>query len=207
MKRNRNNAGFSLIEMLCALVIVVLLVMGIGVGMDAGTKIYKEATFESESATLAGILNTALGDVLRYSIDVRDEDYLRQLHGDMVAVGLAEGEFQLPDDIQCYEENKFFVFTSVDYGIQEAYFYIAPHVSGTNMSTVQMKNRRNAKTVDLVNTGAYPDLLVSDFKILYSPRTGTGAEGGYFDVTYVIHSESDPTKTRDVQTIIRLMNG
>ena len=74
-----------------------------------------------------------------------------------------------------------FVFTSLDYGIQDAYFYIPPHISGGTMGPVQMKNLRNPAVVELVNTGAYPDLVVSNFEITYTAREGTGVEGGYFE--------------------------
>lgn len=181
MKRQRKNAGFTLIEMLVALLIMVMLVMGMGVGMDAGSRIYRDATFEADSATLAGILNTSLGDILRYSINVREP-----------SASEAEG---------IEDSNVTFVFTSLDYGIQDAYFY-----ESTTTGALQMKNLRNAKTVELVNTGAYPDLKVSGFRISYSPRVNPGIEGGYFEISYTISSATDPEKTREVQSIVRLMN-
>lgn len=185
MKKTRRNSGFSLIELLCALLILVILVIGIGVSMDAGVGIYRDATFEAESATLAGILNTSIGDILRYSVDVR--------------VTTPEEQVEHGADVK-------FVFTSTDYGIQDAYFYIPPHMSGGTMGPVQMKNLRNPAVVELVNTGAYPDLVVSDFAITYSPREASGVKGGYFEISYLITSESDATKTRSVETIVRLMN-
>ena len=185
MKKIRNNSGFTLIELMCALLILVILVIGMGVSMDAGTRIYRDATFEAESATLAGILNTSLGDILRYSIDVRETTTdERLLHGSNVE----------------------FVFTNIDYGIQDAYFYIPPHLDGGYMGPVQLKNLRNPAVVELVNTGAYPDLVVSNFKVVYSPRLSSGVEGGYFEISYLISSETDATKTREVQSIGRLMN-
>lgn len=200
MKKMRNNAGFSLLEMLVAIAILVILVVAIGTSMEAGTRIYKDATFESESGTLAGILNTAMGDILRYSINVRDEEYLLSRNAD----------FEVPADAVCYknkkENDQFFVFTSIDYGIQDAYFYLKPHSSGKNMSVLYMNNLRNGRTTELVNTGAYPDLLVSDLNLMYQPRLGNGVEGGYFDIEYKIKSASDPNKIRDVHTIVRLMN-
>ena len=195
MKRQRKNGGFTLVEMLCALLILVLLVMGIGVGMDAGSRIYRDAIFESESATLAGILNTSLGDVLRYSISVREvtaEEIQEQ--GDSVGIPLST------------DSSKRYVLTNLDYGIQDAYFYIPPHISGRDMGPVQMKNLRNPNVVELVNTGAYPDLVVSDFSITFSPRQAPGVEGGYFEISYIIYRGSDTTKTRTVQSIVRVMN-
>ena len=187
MKKSRRNSGFSLIELLCALLILVILVIGIGVSMDAGVGIYRDATFEAESATLAGILNTSLGDILRYSMDVR------------VPSAAEKAEKGVPENVE-------FLFTSLDYGIQDAYFYIPPHISGGTMGPVQMKNLRNPAVVELVNTGAYPDLVVSNFEIEYSPREDAGVKGGYFEISYLISSETDAAKTRSVETIVRLMN-
>lgn len=195
MKKIRSKGGFSLIEMMCALLILVILVIGMGVSMDAGSRIYRDATFEAESATLAGILNTSLGDILRYSIDVRELTAAEQLeHGSEAGIPHAT------------DSTKFYVFTSLDYGIQDAYFYIPPHLEGGNKGPVQMKNLRNPTVVELVNTGAYPDLVVSNFTITYSPRVAPGIEGGFFEITYKIYSESDSSKFRDVTTIVRVMN-
>lgn len=195
MNKKRANGGFSLIEMLCALLILVLLTMGIGVSMDAGVNIYRDATFEAESATLSGILNTSLGDILRYCIDidlVSPEEALE--HGSDAGIP------------HISDPSKRYVFTSLDYGIQDAYFYIPPHLSGGNMGPVQLKNLKNGNVVELVNTGAYPDLVVTDFQIHFSPRIAPGIEGGYFEISYTIYSTTDSTKTRNVETIVRVMN-
>ncbi len=187
MKKLKNNAGFTLIEMLCALLIMVILIMGIGVGMDTGSQIYRDATFESDSATLAGILNTSIGDILRFS-SVTKSDEIRNL---------PEG-FD-PTKVE-------FVFTSLDYGIQHAYFHTPVYEDGTSMGVLQLKNLKNDKVVELVNTGAYPELVISNFECKFTPRANPGIEGGYFTVTYKIYSESDMTKVRNVEMIVRLMN-
>ena len=195
MKKLKKKGGFSLIEMMCALLILVLLIMAIDVGFKAGGTIYQEATFEAESATLAGILNTALGDILRYSIDVRETTATeREKYGNDVGIPEAGGT------------GKYYVFTSLDYGIQDAYFHVPFHESGRNMGALQMKNTRNPNVVELVNTGAYPDLVISDFTITYSPRIAPGVEGGYFEISYKITSELDSSRTRMVNTIVRVMN-
>ena len=195
MKKLKKKGGFSLIEMMCALLILVLLIMAIDVGFKAGGTIYQEATFEAESATLAGILNTALGDILRYSIGVRETTATeREKYGNDVGIPDASGN------------GVYYVFTSLDYGIQDAYFYVPFHENGTNMGALQMKNTRNPNVVELVNTGAYPNLVVSDFRITYSQRKAPGVEGGYFEISYLITSELDSSKTRMVETIVRVMN-
>ena len=195
MKKLKKKGGFSLIEMMCALLILVLLIMGIDVGFKAGGEIYQDATFEAESATLAGILNTSLGDILRYSIDVRETTAKeKQKYGNDVGIPHAS------------DPTRYYVFTSLDYGIQDAYFYVPFHESGKNMGALQMKNTRNPNVVELVNIGAYPDLVISDFKITYSPRIAPGVEGGYFEISYKITSELDSSKTRMVNTIVRVMN-
>lgn len=187
MKKIKNNAGFTLIELLCSLLILVILVMGIGVGMDTGSKIYRDATFESDSATLAGILNTSIGDILRFC-SVTDTDDIRNL----------------PEGFDKTEVP--YVFTSLDYGIQHAYFYTPVYEDGTSMGVLQMKNLKNDKVVELVNTGAYPELVISNFVITYTPRANPGIQGGYFTVKYDIFSETDMTKVRNVEMIVRLMN-
>jgi len=195
MKKLRNRRGVTLIEMLCALLILVMLVMGIGVGMDAGSRIYRDAIFESESATLAGILNTSLSDVLRYSSDIREVTA-----AEMAMEGTNIG---IPD---LNGTPKRYVFTSDDYGIQDAYFYTPPHESGRAMGVLQMRNLRNANSVALINSGAYPDLMITDFEIFYRERIRPGVEGGYFQISYTVVSETHPEKTREVETIVRLMN-
>lgn len=194
MKKTRANSGFSLIEMMCALLILVLLTMGITTSVNAGVNIYRDATFEAESATLSGILNTSLGDILRYSFDIRlmsDDELLEK--------GYDAGIPQIGDN------SKRWVFTSMDYGIQDAYFYIPPHISGGNKGPVQLKNLKNANVVELVNTGAYPDLVVKDFTIFYREREAPGVDGGYFEISYTIASTT-MDKTRKVETIVRVMN-
>lgn len=195
MRKSRKNAGFTLIEMMCALLILVLLTMGISVSMDAGVDIYRDATFESESATLAGILNTSLGDILRYSVRTRELKPTELLeHGNSVGIP------------HITDTSRRYVFTSLDYGIQDAYFFIPPHQNGGNKGPIQLINLRNSNIVELVNTGAYPDLVVSNFKIVFSPRVAPGIEGGYYEISYKISSVSNPDLVRDVQTIVRVMN-
>lgn len=187
MKKLKNRAGFTLIEMMCTLLILVILTMAIGVGMDTGSQLYRDATFESDSATLAGILNTSIGDILRFSTVVRSDKVRNPPEGfDMEAVE--------------------YVFTSHDYGIRYAYFHTPLAADGTETGVLQLKNMSDDKVVELVNTGAYPDLAIQGFECEYTERVAPGIEGGYFTVTYKIVSETIPDKTRNVEMIVRVMN-
>ena len=193
----RAKRGFSLLEMLVALAILVFIVLGIGVGMDAGIDIYKEAIFEADSASMAGIVNSNLGDILRYSTRVTVNDGTNLLD--------ASGS-KIP------KESLGFVFTSADYGIKDAYFYTPVLEDGSSKGVLRLTNLKEDKDMELVNTGAYPDLYIANFRITYyelgttSVTNGGLGRGGYFEVTYDIFSTKDEAMTRSVSTVVRLMN-
>ena len=194
MKKLKNKGGFTLIEMMAALLILVLLVVGMGHGMEAAGRVYAASTFESESATLAGILNTSLGDILRYSFSMRENPGV---------VEDSAGNRIQKDDVAYF-------FTSLDYGIRDGYFVTPQQADGTFQGVLQMKNLHNANVVELVNAGAYPSLVVSNFEITYvAPGAEIGGEtvrGGYFQVTYDIFQESDPSRCRSVEYIVRRLS-
>ena len=179
MKKLKSKAGITLIEMMVSLLILVFLVVGMGPGMETASRIYREATFETDSGMLARIINNAMGDILRYAEDVDTEkNWKNDPH---------------PPEIP-------FVFTSYDYRIQDAYFYLPEDANGNAKGVLQMKNLRNGSIVDLVNTGAYPDLQLSGLEVVFDK------DNGIFTIRYIISSISDPAKTRDISHVVRLMN-
>ena len=66
-KKLKSNRGFTLVEMLVALAIVVMLSLMMSYGVSVGAAVQRESTFVAESDVLASTINTALGDVLRYA--------------------------------------------------------------------------------------------------------------------------------------------
>ena len=203
MKKLNNNSGMTLIEMLCALLILVIMIVGMGATMDAGTQIYQEAIFESDSASLAGILNTAMGDILRYSRDI-DLNNKTDGEGNPQYFVTSDGTYLLPDQVG-------FVFSNWEYGILDAYFYTPVYADGTSKGVLQMLNLRNSEVVELVNTGAYPDLVITNLVVTYVEKgvaggEGTTLRGGYFEISYDILSEKNSDFKREVTTIVRLMN-
>lgn len=194
MKKLKSTAGITFVELLVSLLILVFLVLGIGVGMDTGMRLQQESTFESDSASLAGILNTTLGDVLRHSEDIRANNgsNLQDSEGNTLPARYG------------------FVFTSYDYGVRDAYFDL-PMVEGASKPGVLlMRNLRNGSVTELINSGAYPNLVITDFDLTYvAPGTnseGDPGRGGYFNVRYIIQSNEDEELVREVESVIRLMN-
>lgn len=194
MKKLKNKGGFTLIEMMAALLILVLLVVAMGYVMDSASQVYEASTFESQSGSLSGILNTALGDILRYSYTVTKNDgTMKDSAGNHVA-----------------EEDVGFFFTSLDYGIRDGYFYAPWHPDGTYQGVLQIKNLHDSNVVELVNAGSYPNMAVSNFHITYvAPGAivgGTPVRGGYFDIKYTIFDRYHASRSRDVSCIVRRMN-
>ncbi len=191
MKKLTSKGGFTLIEMLATLLILVFLVLGIGTGMDSALRIYDEARFESNSAAMANIVNTSLGDILRYSENLTtpgDEGFLDS------------SNTKVPD-VE-------FVFTNYEYAVRDAYFSLK-NSSNTTDGILRMRNLRDGNVIELVNTGAYPDLKIGTFNITYNAKGSDdngNPTGGYFDVSYTVYSTKDESLTRNVSYIVRCMN-
>lgn len=67
MKKLRKNKGFTLVETLAAMLIVVMISAVMVAGINSAITVYKKSTFLSESETLVSTLNTRLSDILRYA--------------------------------------------------------------------------------------------------------------------------------------------
>lgn len=200
MKKLKSKSGFTLIEMVTAMAILVFLIIGMGATMDAGAQIYHEAIFEADSATLADILNTSLGDILRYSKDVKVNGvYDGDKNGTPDTFHSSDGAVVLPAQVG-------FFFSNREYGVTDGYFYTPLHADGSSKGVLQIRTLSKADIMDLVNTGAYPDLVITNFVITYIPAGTDGERGGYFTISYDIFSEKNTDFTRHVDTVVRLMN-
>ncbi len=197
MKKLNNKAGFTLMEMLVSIFVLVLLVMGIGTSMDSGLQVYKTSNLNANSGILADIINTSLDDLLRYA-EVQVVDSAKPTYDAKGAEGIG------------------FLFTSRDFGMLGARF-----VLGTD-GILKMQGRAGEDgklpaAVELVNGGSYSDLKVTEFSITYVPKGSslewpidtkkyTSTEGGFFFVDYKIENQLDKTQVRSVQTVVRLLN-
>ncbi|MBR3290208.1 MAG: type II secretion system protein [Clostridia bacterium] len=62
---NRN--GFTMVELMCAMMVMALLGMVVSVGISTAVRVQRESTFIAHSDVLTATLNTSMSDVLRYS--------------------------------------------------------------------------------------------------------------------------------------------
>ena len=71
-KKMASRRGFTLLEMLACVLTMILLALICTVGLNMAMKSYNESVFESSSQMLESMINTSVGDVLRYSYGVSD---------------------------------------------------------------------------------------------------------------------------------------
>ena len=67
----RNEQGMTLVEMLCAVAILILLGLMMNTGLQMAMRSYRDITAQSEVQLLLTTLSDALADDLRYARDVR----------------------------------------------------------------------------------------------------------------------------------------
>lgn len=178
----RRRAGFTLIELLASMLILVFMVVGMGSGLAAASRIYKESVFESDSAMLASMVDTSVGDLLRYSQQIQASP----------AGGFQDSQGTPLADVS-------FVFTSPDYGVTDAYFYVSG-AQDARPGLLQMKTLHSTAPHDLLNQGAYPNLGIRDFVASYD------STAQLFTVSYTVYSLKDETRTRSETCTIRLLN-
>lgn len=65
--KSRKRRGFSLVEMLAALLIMALLAVMVSTSVSAAVRTYQRNIFASESEVLASTVNTAMSDILCYA--------------------------------------------------------------------------------------------------------------------------------------------
>lgn len=93
----KKSAGFTLIEMIVAVAILVLISTAMTSGLIIATRSYRESVFQSDSEILCDTINTALSDVLRYAVftTVTDEGGV-QFSNDQYNI-LSDGHFTEQD--------------------------------------------------------------------------------------------------------------
>lgn len=88
-KKLKDSGGLTMVETLCAVVILVLLCLMLNSGLSMAVKAYYDITAESETQLLLSSLSDALTDKLRYCVVYTDEagTYQGTSIGDVTAAG------------------------------------------------------------------------------------------------------------------------
>ena len=74
IRKLKNSGGLSVVEMLCAVLILTLLCLMVNTGMQMAVKSYRDVTAESETQLLLNSLADALSDKLRFAVVTEKED-------------------------------------------------------------------------------------------------------------------------------------
>ena len=106
------------------------------------------------------------------------------------------------------ENGPTFLITNLEYGMENCYIECPPHDEETDRGGIIQvcywrENQADARAPKaLVNSGSYGNLRVTDFTL--NPVPASQAE--YFEISYRIISTDDPHASRDVKTIVRMIN-
>ena len=73
MKKLKTKKGFTLIEMTVCILTLAMVALICTTGYSLAMKSYNDSKFESNSQMLESMLNTSLGDVLRYAYYISDD--------------------------------------------------------------------------------------------------------------------------------------
>lgn len=201
MDKLKSKAGLTLMEMMAALLVMVLLVVGMGTGMDSGMRVYQDAQFESSTATLSSVMQTSLSDLLRYA-QVEAGDTPHDFSITNKDFGVLNGKFSLVNGeikvVNPHDGAKSVVAGIGKNGKDEAKItsfeidYIGVDPQGRQMKYNPDETDHDAKLV--VFTGDVSALGENEFLI---------SRGGFFHIKYTIESGG---KAKEGAFVVRQMN-
>lgn len=235
LKKLKSKGGFTLVEMLVALAIVVMLSLMISVGTSIGAKVQREATFVAESDILASTINTALQDVLRFA---EIEPYTAKSGDEINAMGLTgtpkileENKNGLVGDslLKINGTSHACLITNNNYGITNGSlvleeYAVDPGDATKNKERLAIKFQEyekgsggsrdpieyaNLEPHYLVSHGVYTTLIIKDFEIDYTGAVEKDGiyVGGVFTVSYTISEPGSKPLKKDVEISFRPANG
>lgn len=143
--KERSRAGFTLVEMLVALALMILMTAMVTVGVSVGLQTYRQSTFTSQSAILSNTIDSALSDPFRNMTSASDEN------------GTTVYTIVYRDDAQGA--------TIVDPQLKTNNGRL--YIVGKNLSG-------NAAEVTLLNGSAYADCAVTDVSLTLSAGNASG---------------------------------
>ncbi len=171
--------GFTLIETLAAIVIIVLVSGLIATGASVAVRVMHQSTQVSDAAVLASTLNTRMGDILRYaSVEVDGSGSVQTTTSGDVLFDSTE-------------------VTDADGATLRAAHLTTVLADGAGHNPIVIREGEGIATIDIpiVNSGSYGELAITHFTLSYA--------GGVFTGSYTIVpvdevSSASPSFSREV---------
>ena len=177
MKKLKNAKGFTLVETLTCMLMLVILGGICSTGMEFAMKCYQETVFESNSQTLASSLEVYMSDILRYATDVKTTGSA-DADGYKVVTG----------------------FTNPVYQMYEGMIAVSTEdeTSGKMVIYTRPAGEAARKEYLIVGHGMYAeDMYITDFILKYKDKEeDTDEEKHYFIGEYKIKSELTDSMVR-----------
>ena len=149
MKKNRKSKlhsrrGFTLVEMLCVTLIMVLMCLVLASGLSIATNAFHSLSFEAEAQILMDNVNTAISDYVRFAVSPSDD---------------ATGRMTT------------FANRNTGYNVSET-GYIAGGSNDDGEGRIYLhRSSSDTEGTLLVNEGAYDEMTITDFRMRYDSST------------------------------------
>ena len=106
MKKLKNNKGYTFVEMMACVVILLLVALISGTGMNLALNNYNQQIFESDSQMLEATLNMHLGDILRHTTSVTEADG--------AVTGITNSSYQIYNGTITVEDGVFYIVKNAE---------------------------------------------------------------------------------------------
>lgn len=164
----RNNRGFTLVEMLAAVVVLILLSLMLNTGLQMSLNSYHTMTEESETDLLLSTIVDALSGELRFARDVRTEEQTDGSETHQVLKDYTSGSFgrrtelSVEEDGQIYASGKRLIATGAygngTYTVTALDIYYADsvfrvHIEVTGKTGIQAETDASVRCLNGFDTG------------------------------------------------------
>ena len=179
MKKLKNAKGFTLVETLTCMIILVILGGICSTGMNVAMKSYQETVFESNSQTLASSLELYMNDILRYATDVKTDADAEAVEGYRPVEGFTNPAYQIYEGMiavpsEGETEGKMVIYTRpegesarkqfliVGEGMYAENMYIADFTLKYNATTQCFEGEYKIKSNSMVRTYTFGCRTISE---------------------------------------------
>jgi prepilin-type N-terminal cleavage/methylation domain-containing protein len=167
----RARAGFTLVEMLAATVVLALLTTMVATGVSVGMRVWRSSSFSSTSQLLSSNVEVALSDPIHFSKPQLDN---------------VTGTWDYKVDYRNVAIDK---------------VRLVAHDLGDGTSVLAFQSADDDATYyDLLNEGAYGDLTVANVSMRTTPAASQdNVPPDSVTVRFTLRDKTDPTLTKDFE--------